>query len=279
MLALTSNLDSSSALFVVNRDGSGLRELARLPVDIIPGPKGTTQLQFRDFQPGWSSDDRLVYVSDGLVVTNSDGSGRKTVLAGVSVLRPRWAPRDSAITYINGTSSGLEIVRVDGSNARQLVTIPGKVSGQAWSPDGSSLAINTYGTSDGPLYVLDSRTLLIRQIARVPYASSSCWSPDSRFLSFVHAERAPVSNNEIHSVSIARSDGSNLINLEPSATFLSNRVSWSADGGSVIFLSPTLNNGLSITPMSASASRRFTTEGGIAYFAVSGVRCSWLFNM
>lgn len=282
MLAMTANLDSASALLVSNRDGSGLREIARVPATIAVGPKGSTSLQFFDFQQAWSSDNRLAYANKGLVISAADGTARRTLLPGVDPLRPRWTPRDSAITYINGASSQLEIIGINGSTSRRLVTLPGDVTGQAWSPDGGMLAISATEAGEGELYVLDSRTSSTRQLAAMSITSSLCWSPDSRRISFVHAEGLSVSSSYATTASIIGSDGSHLIDIAAIPRFLTARVSWSSNGASLLFSSDDpqlLTNILVADPTPGTMTRTFTTERGIGYFAVSGVRCSYLFNL
>lgn len=283
LLASTGKLDSASALYVARADGSEIRELARVPAAIIPGPKGTKLLEFSDFQQAWSSDGRLAYINNGLVVSAADGMGKQTLLTGASVLRPRWAPRDSAITYINGATFQLDIVRPDGTNPRRLLTLPKNVTGQVWSPNGSMLAISTNTAGEGSLYVLDSRTSTLREIGGVPYASSYCWSPDSGTLAFIHAATAPVSNNQVATASVLRPDGFDLTHLTLPPGYLSSRVSWSSDGKAVFLLSrdPQLQEeeSLFLVPIPPTAPRRFTTEAGISYFSVAGIRCSYMFNL
>jgi dipeptidyl aminopeptidase/acylaminoacyl peptidase len=282
MLAMTANLDSVSALFVANRDGSELRELARLPATILLGSHGTPFLQFSDFQQSWSSDNRLTYVNSGIVISAADGTDRKTLLSGLAVLRPSWAPNDSAITYINSASSQLEIVRIDGTHIKRVVTLSDDVTGHVWSPDGSSVAISTSRSGQGALYVLDSRTLGLRQVSSVPYGSSYCWSPDSRSLSFVHSEPGSAMGSQIHTVSTVSSDGSNLLHITSTPTYLNNRVAWSSNGKAVLFFAHDAQSqldGLYVDSLGLSSPRRFTTENAIAYFAVSGVHCSYLFNL
>jgi Tol biopolymer transport system component len=282
MLAMTANLDSASALFVANRDGSAVHELARLPAAIIPASHGTTFLQFSDFQQSWSSDNRLAYINNGIVISAADGTGRRTLVSGVAVLRPRWTPRDTAITYINSASSQLDIVRIDGSEIRRLVTLPDDVTGHVWSPNGSSLAISTSRSGQGALYVLDSRTLGVRQVSSVPYGSSYCWSPDSRSLAFIHSEPGTALGSEVHTASTINSDGSNLLHMASTPTYLNNRVAWSSNGKAVLFLShdaQSQRDALYVDSLASGGPRTFTTENGIAYFAVSGVECSYLFNL
>jgi WD40 repeat protein len=282
LLAITGKLDSASALFVARADGSEIRELARIPATIIPGPKGSTMLEFSDFQQAWSSDGRLTYVNNGLVVSAADGTGKQTLLPGASILRPRWGPRDSAITYINGATFQLDIMRPDGSNPRRLLTLPRNVTGQVWSPNGSMLAISTNTDAEGSLYVLDSRCLILREIGGVPYVSSYCWSPDSGALAFIHAETVPLSNNQIATASVVRPDGFDLTHLTLTPGYLSSRVSWSSDGKAVFLLSrdPQLQEeSLFFVPIPPTAPRRFTTETGISYFSIDGIRCSYMFNL
>ena len=281
MLAMTANTGTASALIVANYDGSGMHELARVPAAVLPGPKGSTQLLFHDFQPDWSSNDRIVYVANGLIVSAADGSGKRVLLAA-NVRTPQWAPKDSAVTYIDGTSFQLGVVRSDGTAAHQLSTLPGTVTGQVWSPDGSSLAISTNVAADGGLYMMDARTAAMREIARVSYGDSHCWSRDSRSLTFIRAERAPVSNNEVTTAAIANADNWAVRSLAATPVYRTNRAAPAADGGSVFFFgfdSTLQEDALYVSGTAVGEARRFASDKGIKYFSVSGTRCSYLFNV
>lgn len=108
------------AIFLVGRDRSGLRRLAR----------GTS--------PSWSPDGRhLVYAKgDGIYRIEADGDGRTRIAGGLpgrgSVLQPRWSPDGRKILYVT-RAGGIWIMDVDGGDRVRVIRRPG-ISGAAWTP-------------------------------------------------------------------------------------------------------------------------------------------------
>lgn len=118
-------------IFVVNRDGTGLRQLT-------PEVAGTDYKY--DDSPSWSPDGtRLAFSRSGeLYLINADGTG--LISTHVIGEDPAWSPDGTQIAYgsINGGINGLFVM--DGSfNSRRLTTPPQADQMPRWSPDGSQL--------------------------------------------------------------------------------------------------------------------------------------------
>ena len=136
-------------IFVINPDGSGLRQLTNdsLGQDDMPAwsPDGL-RIAFTRFRP-----DRgyMMFGEAAIHVINADGTGLQRLSAvGDSIYdaEPSWSPDGSRIAfhghrptdYVLG--SEIHVMNADGTNPVQLTAHHG-ISGQpAWSPDGSRIA-------------------------------------------------------------------------------------------------------------------------------------------
>jgi Tol biopolymer transport system component len=135
----------ASDLFVINADGSGLRQLTR------DGPS--------DFDPAWSPDgssiafDRLIPEEGskvGIFLTDLEGNVHPLAIAeGGSNARPSWSPDGGQVVYesVRFEDWGIYVVNADGSGERRLAG--GGVAAAAgityavnpvWSPDGTRIA-------------------------------------------------------------------------------------------------------------------------------------------
>ncbi len=140
---------ASSELYVINSDGSGLRNVSNHPApDVV--------LCYTDAASGgfdWSPDgSRLVFKSSrdpqGLYVVSADASGLRYLTDGE---RPAWSPTGDSIVFVSEPFDDVSVsvysIDADGSNRRLLATVPCgsyfgscRAPGLRWSPDGSLLA-------------------------------------------------------------------------------------------------------------------------------------------
>jgi dipeptidyl aminopeptidase/acylaminoacyl peptidase len=137
-------------IFVVNVDGSGLRQLT----------DGTYYEHSVDWSP---SGDEILFISnrepdpdrffnyDVFAVKVSDGSIRHITQTEVAEYQPIWSPDGKTIAYL-GTTRGLTssettmedthvwLVDADGGNRRELgASIDNRQRSHGWSPDGSAV--------------------------------------------------------------------------------------------------------------------------------------------
>jgi Tol biopolymer transport system component len=135
-------------VFIVNRDGSGLRQLT---------PEvAATDYKFDD-GASWSPDGtRLIFSRSGvLFFINADGTG--LVSTGVSGSDPAWSPDGTQIAYgsINGGNDGLWVMNAS-LTSRRLTTPVQADQWPRWSPDGRQLVFQRVENNVFHLYTINA---------------------------------------------------------------------------------------------------------------------------
>lgn len=193
MLSVTSKRDTFSVLLVFNRDGTGLREVARVAA-IRPPPGKIATSTYPDFYADWSSDGRLLYTRStpthtNLETVNADGSSARVIHTDSVRLIARWGFANATISAAIG--SRIFAMNPDGSNLRSLTPMGIRVGGHSWSPDGRSIAFTTSGDVNNALMSVDVASGALRTVytskAYQP-VRSYCWSPNSARFSLVIGE-------------------------------------------------------------------------------------------
>jgi Tol biopolymer transport system component len=147
-LAFASTRPTGAAwhVWVMNADGTNLRELPDLPGDVLSNPD-------------WSPDGTRIAVSDGsgsLVVINADGTNERRLTTPPTLLydeSPDWSPDGNSLAFsertFDGTSSALFVINVDGSGQRQLTSGVYADYRPSWSPDGTSIVFDRRAVANG----------------------------------------------------------------------------------------------------------------------------------
>jgi Tol biopolymer transport system component len=133
-----STLDGKSSVYVINRNGSGLRRL-------------TTDTS-ANYQPNWAPDGRrIVFSSDrgghgDLYLMNVDGTGltRLTSMSGGGYYQSSFSPDGRQIVFQgrpdnNLTRDRVFVINVDGSGLRLVSDSSSGAEGPRWSPDGRTI--------------------------------------------------------------------------------------------------------------------------------------------
>ena len=176
-------------LYVVNADGSGLRNLAR-----ITGPALFSS------QLVWSPDGRTIYFGRYLVSTDGSGARKLPYIPLIAV----WSPDGRQIAFVGNGRTGLPgpgaarskddseiyVMNADGSGTRRLTHNVGYDGEPAWSPDGRKIAFQStrrrFGGSKAEIYVMNADGSGKRNLTRNPAKDGSpSWSPDGRRIAFV----------------------------------------------------------------------------------------------
>jgi TolB protein len=157
----------SGAVFVVNRDGSGRRVLARM--------KGAK----RSWGVAWSPDGRrIAFVSDDdMWMMNADGSGRRMLGPYAGAV---WSPDSRTIAFTGSDGdSEIFVVGSDGSGLRNLTDNERVLDEDpAWSPDGRAIAFTSDRDGNSEIYVMNADGSDQRNVSRSTVDDySPAWSP------------------------------------------------------------------------------------------------------
>lgn len=200
----------SSGLFVVNRDGTGLRQVTR----------------GEDYSPCWAADGRTIVFGRGenVYAVRSDGTQRRLLLRNASA--PACSPTRPAVAVTDGAS--IRIIDLEGGRTRSVVPRDaGEMSSPTWSLDGRRIAFDAWRDrvpsdpviEEGPwavpwyfseLFVVDADGGGLRRLTENSVGDRwPQWTPDGRIL-FVSNRAGPddLTNGDESDFYVMNADGS-----------------------------------------------------------------------
>jgi TolB protein len=159
-IAFTSNRDGNPEIYIMNRDGSGLRRMTNNPsIDVTPtwSPNGN--------QIAWVSDRTG---SPKIYVMNADGTGQR-MLIGEYCDRPTWSSNPfNEIAYAARTGPGYDIKIYDMSTgeSKKITDGIGSNESPAFAPNGRHIAFVSTRSGKSQIFTVDRDGNNLRQITR-----------------------------------------------------------------------------------------------------------------
>lgn len=230
-------------IYVINADGSGLRNLTNTP-------------GIHEYTPSWSPNGKFIAFSGGtpttkprsngngtvtsvdttnIFVMNSDGSNMVQLTDDSSNFRPEWSPDGGSIAFVRNRIDGypeIFVMNADGSGQVNVTHFPERgVYGTdpAWSPDGRFIAFTRHTRAGSDIFVVDADGGNLRQLTNSSGRDTSpAWSPNGQWIAF---ETIIERTRQIHLVS---PDGANTAALTDIAGVSHSAPAWSPDGKFIV---------------------------------------------
>ena len=160
-LAFMSPRDGNAEIYVVNRDGSGLRRLTNHPSS--------------DVTPTWApSGNQIAFTSDRtgrpqIWVMNADGSGQQQITRETWCDRPTWSPAPfNEIAYASQAGGGydIKIFSFETRDVKSITNGEGSNESPAFSPNGRHIAFTSSRAGKYQIFTIDRDGNNLRQMTK-----------------------------------------------------------------------------------------------------------------
>ncbi len=241
-IAFTSRRKGNEDIFVMNADGTNLRQLTSNPLALLsPGINN-----FSDYAPAWSPDGKhiafttarnnteITSVDWNIYIMNADGSNPHRFMS--RAVEPAWSPDGKWIAYASaGRFSDIYAAPAETGSGGLEVTQFGNaaVASPDWSPDGKRIvfAKADYGQDVSEICVVGADGSGLTQLTTLDAQSAEpAWSPDGQKIVFQSNPRGSTN------IFVINSDGTGLAQL---TNYEGDNTSpdWSPDGRRIVFSS------------------------------------------
>ena len=170
-LAFTSNRDGNPEIYVMNKDGSGLRRVTNNPAI--------------DEAPTWSpTGNQIAWVSDRtgqpkIYVMNADGTGQRLLVSDCYCDRPTWSSEpfnEIAFAAKNGPGYDINVYSFQTGQAHRITDSVGSNESPAFSPNGRHLAFVSTRSGKSQIFTVDRDGNNLRQLTREGNNKYPNWS-------------------------------------------------------------------------------------------------------
>jgi TolB protein len=170
-IAFQSNRDGNAEIYVMNRDGSGIRRITNHPMDDgTPtfSPSGN-QIAFTSNRSG----------SPQIYVVDTDGLNLRTLTREAYCDRATWSPAPyNEIAYAARTGAGFDIFVMDvATRERRQLTFGERINeSPAYSANGRHIVFSSTRSGKQQLYTIERTGKDVRQLTRIGNNQTPDWS-------------------------------------------------------------------------------------------------------
>jgi TolB protein len=225
-IAFVSRRNGNKELFVMDQDGSNIRQLTNDRSIIL--------------SPAWSPDGREIAVTSyrdrnpDVVAVGLNGNGRRPLSQQQGLnSAPAWAPDGSRIALTLSKDGNPEIYAMsrNGTDLRRLTNHPGIDTSPTWSPTGRQIAFVSNRSGSPQIFIMDAEGSNVRRLTyEGNYNASPSWSPRGDRIAFASMEG---SRFDVYVINV---DGSGLQRLTM-GNGSNESPSWAPDGRFLVFSS------------------------------------------